>query len=32
MCVAFSENPTEINRQNIYVNETEFKRLRDEFP
>ena len=30
MYVAFSENPTEINRQNIYVNETEFKKLRDE--
>ena len=31
MYVAFSENPTEINRHNIYVNETEFKKLRDEY-
>ena len=28
--VTFSENPTEINRQNIDVNETELKILRDE--
>ena len=28
--VTFNENPTEINRQNIDVNETELKQLRDE--
>ena len=28
--VTFNENPTEINRQNIDVNETELKNLRDE--
>ena len=27
--VTFNENPTEINRQNIDVNETELKNLRD---
>ena len=30
MYVAFSENPTEINRHNIDVNETELQILRDE--
>jgi hypothetical protein len=28
--VTFNENPTEINRQNIDVNETEVKKLKDE--
>ena len=28
--VTFNENPTEINRQNIDVNETELKNLREE--
>jgi hypothetical protein len=30
MYVTLSENPTEINRQNIDANETELKNLRDE--
>ena len=30
LCVTFNENQTEINKQNIDVNETEINNLRDE--